>query len=472
MRVLVFLLTCIAFAGTDWPRFRGPNGSGIQPGQHLPAEIGKDRNVVWTQKTPKGHSSPIVIDGRLWITAHEGDERVLLCYDAATGALLWRRAVKKAFVEIPNPLNGPTTPTPATDGHAIFVFFPDFGLIAWEFDGKERWRVPLGPFGGVQGMAVSPVYAEGNVILQIDTPEQAYVQAFDAATGKSVWKRERPIGFLGSYATPSVYKPEDGPVQIVVAGAVELTGYQASTGERLWWVRGVTSAPATLPLIAGDSVYTTEPHVDTNSAPPFKQMLSQYDKNKNGKIEIAELDGDSIDHNIMRRLFKAVDKITGNDDGVVTEEEWTKAFDPKALPGGLVRTRLSGKGDISPNVMWRYTKGLPYVTAPLLYENVLYVVRNGGILATIDAGTGKLIKESRLKDAIADYYAQPVAADGKIYFVSKDGKVTVIRPGAEWEQLSTADLEEEVIATPAIAGDRIYIRTDGTLYCFGVSKPG
>jgi outer membrane protein assembly factor BamB len=165
--------------------------------------------------------------------------------------------------------------------------------------------------------------------------------------------------------------------------------------------------------------------------------------------------------------------VSGNNDGAVTEEEWNKAFAPMNTAGGLVRTRLDGKGDVTAsNVMWRYTKGLPYVTAPLLYDNILYVVRNGGILTTIDPATGKLMKEARLKDAIGDYYAQPVAGDGKIYFINKDGKATVIRPGAEWEQLSTADLDEQVIATPAIADNRIYIRTEGTLYCFGVVKPG
>ena len=340
-----FCLACTAFAAPDWPRFRGPNGTGVSTDQTLPSEIGKSKNVLWTQKTLKGNSSPIVVGDRLWITGHEGDDRVLLCYDAATGAPIWRRAVKKAFADSPNPLNGPTTPTPATDGRSIFTFFPDFGLIAYDFDGKERWRVPLGPFGGVQGMAVSPVYAEGNVVLLIDTPEQAYVEAFDAATGKSVWKRDRPIGFLGSYATPSVYQPKSGPVQVVVAGAVELTGYQASTGERLWWARGVTTAPAVLPLIADGSVYTMEPSGD--AAPPFKQMLSQFDKNKNGKIELTELTGDKVNEKIMYRLFKGIDKISGNNDGVVTEEEWNQAFDPKSMGGGLVRTRLDGKGDVT-----------------------------------------------------------------------------------------------------------------------------
>jgi outer membrane protein assembly factor BamB len=169
----------------------------------------------------------------------------------------------------------------------------------------------------------------------------------------------------------------------------------------------------------------------------------------------------------MYRIFKSIDKIRGNGDGVLTADEWDRAFDSKQPGGGLVRTRLDGKGDVSQtHVVWRYTKGLPYVTAPLLYDKILYVIRNGGILAAIDPENGKLLREARLKDAIGEYYAQPVAGDGKIYFVNKEGKVTVIRPGVEWEELSTGDLEEQVIATPAIAGNRVYIRTEGTLYCF------
>jgi len=469
MRLFGFLLACATLAASDWPRFRGPNGTGISPDRHLPAEIGKNRNVLWTQKTLKGNSSPIVAAGRLWITGWEGDERVVLCYDASTGAPAWRRAVKKAFTEPPNPLNGPTTPTAATDGRALFAFFPDFGLIAYDLQGTELWRVPMGPFGGVQGMAVSPIYTQGNVVLLIDTPEQAYLVAFDAATGKQVWKKDRPLGFLGSYATPSTFEPAGGPEQIVVAGAMELTGYQAKTGERLWWLRGVTIGPAILPLIADGAVYTIEP---TSSAPPeFKQMLAGFDKDKNGKIELSEVTGNQVNDKIMYRLFKAVDKLNGNGDGVLTAEEWNRAFDPNQPGGGLVRTRLDGKGDLSKsNVEWRYTKGLPYVTAPLLYDKILYVIRNGGILAAIDPASGKLLREGRLKDALGEYYAQPVAGDGKIYFVNKDGKVTVIRPGVEWQQLSSGELDEQVIATPAIAGGRVYIRTDGTLYCFAAKE--
>src|SRR5207248_6436331 len=132
------------------------------------------------------------------------------------------------------------------------------------------------------------------------------------------WKIERPLGFLGSYATPALYQPSSGPAQIIVAGAVELTGYQAKTGERLWWAKGVTYGPAALPLVAGDAVYTMEPSPSDGGAPPFKQMLAQFDKDKNGKIEFTtEVTGNTAGDRIMFRLFKAADKLSGNGDGVL-----------------------------------------------------------------------------------------------------------------------------------------------------------
>jgi outer membrane protein assembly factor BamB len=470
MRFLLLLIsTSLILPASDWPRFRGPNGEGFSNDKGLPSEIGPDKNVAWKTKTPKGNSSPIIVNGKLFITGHSGDERIVLCFDAATGEQLWSRSVTKLRNEPPNPLNGPTTPSPATDGKSVFVFIPEFGLLAYDFAGKELWRTPLGPFGVVQGVAVSPIYAEGNIILLIDAPQDAYLVAFDAATGKQVWKRERPTGFLGSYATPSLYKPADGPLQVIVAGAMELTGYQAKTGERIWWARGVSVGPAVLPLIAGDYVYTLEPVMSGGNS--FKPMQTQFDKDKDNKITIATEVPDTTNGAIMRRLFTGIDKNNGNGDGILTEEEWDLAMNPKNPPGGLIRTKLNGKGDVtSTHIGWRYTKGLPYVLAPLIYQNVMYVIRNGGILVTIDPETGEQLREERFKDALGEYYAQPVAADGKIYFINKEGKATVLRAGKDWEKISSADFNEQVVATPAIANSRIYVRTNETLYCFAAPK--
>jgi outer membrane protein assembly factor BamB len=468
MRTLVISAALVAgcLNATDWTRYRGPNGTGISPDRGVPTEIGPDKNLLWKAQIPKGNSSPIVWNGRVYLTAQEGDDRILLAFDATTGREIWRKAVRKLRTEVVNPVNGNVTPTPATDGRSLFVFFPEVGLLAFDTDGKQLWRVPLGPFGAIQGMAVSPVYAEGNVILLVDTPEQAWIGAYDAKSGKQKWKVDRPIGFLGSYATPSVYKNK-GRTEVIAAGALQLTSYDAKTGDKIWWARGVTYGPAALPLIAGDSVYTLEP-ADSAGLPSFTQMTAPYDKNKDGKLDLDEVTGDDVNSRIMLRIFKSMDKNSGNNDGVVTEQEFNGAFNPKPQPGGVIRTKLGGKGDVSKtHVVWRHTKGVPYVTAPLVYDGNLYVIRDGGILSVFDPASGKVLNEGRLKDAIGQYYASPVAADGKIYFVSKEGKVTVISPGANWKVLASSDLAEQVIATPAISGDRIYIRSDSHLYGFG-----
>ncbi len=450
----------VLLRAADWPRFRGPNGTGVSPESGLPAAIGKDKNVLWSAATPKGNSSPIAFDGRVIITAHEQGERVVLCFDSASGKLVWRRSVAKARDETFNSLNGPATPTPATDGRNIFVFFPEFGLLAYDRDGKELWATPLGPFSAIQGLAASPVYVGGRILLLIDTPEEAYIEAFDSQTGRRAWKTERPTGVLGSYATPTLFERGDGPSEIVVAGAVELTGYAAETGERLWWARGLTVFPTAPPFVAGDSVYTVEPV--ESGWPPFGTVLAQLDKDKDGRLAVTEAAGDPI----WARSLIGIDRNVGNGDGVVTAEEYRTAASG-IVGGGLSRTRVGGRGDVSSShVLWRFTKGMPSLAGALLYGDILYVIRSG-IVSTFSPGTGELLRQERLMAALGDYYASPVAADGKIYLINLEGRVTILKAGADWQVISSGDLEEQVIATPAISDRRIYVRTEGMLYCFG-----
>jgi outer membrane protein assembly factor BamB len=447
---------------SDWPRFRGPNGTGVSADGGLPDAIDRDKNVLWSTKTPKGSSSPIVVGGRLLLTAHEGDERIVLCFNAATGAEIWRKNITKLRAETFNPLNGPSTPTPATDGRNIFVFFPEFGLLAYDRDGRELWRTPLGPFTSIQGLAASPVYVEGRIVLLIDTPEEAYLSAFDAGTGEQAWKTERPTGVLGSYTTPTLYAREGAQTQVVVAGAVELTGYEAATGKRLWWVNGLTIFPTAPPFVVGDSVYTVEPA--DQGWPPFGEVLAELDHDKDGNVAVAE----AADDTVWARSLIGIDKNIGNGDDIVTREEYAKASSG-VIGGGLTRTRVDGEGDVSAShVAWRHTRGMPSLAGALLYKNVIYVVRNA-IVTTFDPESGELLRRERIRTALGDYYASPVAGDGKIYLVSLEGKVTVLKAGTDWQILSSGDLGEQVIATPAIADGRVYIRTEATLYCFGTS---
>jgi outer membrane protein assembly factor BamB len=458
-----FLLVLALFA-PDWPRFRGPNGDGFPADDKAPVEFSMERNLAYKVSVPGGNSSPILVDGKLFLTGHEGDDRFVLCYDAASGKELWRRGTKKVRSETVHPLNGPTTPTPTTDGSNVYAFLPEFGLVSYTLDGKERWRTPLGPFDTIQGVATSPVYAEGNVILFIDQPQDSYIQAFDAKTGKQRWKVERPSGLLGGYASPIVYQPAKGPVQLVIAGAVELTGYQASTGERLWWIRGLTFAPAAPPIVHRDTVYMVEPA----SEPDEFSRVTKYDKNKDGKVALDELSEEKIDEKIWAKIVKSIDHHYGNGDRAVDEAEWKRSLGASTTLGGLNAVKLGGSGDLTEKAaQWRVMKGMPYVTSPLLYRDVIYIIRNGGILASYNPASGEMHKQERVKDALGEYYASPVAAGGKVFLVSKEGKLSVLKAGAQWELESVVDLSEQVIATPALAKGRLYVRTAGHLYCFG-----
>jgi outer membrane protein assembly factor BamB len=139
---------------------------------------------------------------------------------------------------------------------------------------------------------------------------------------------------------------------------------------------------------------------------------------------------------------------------------------------GLLAFRLGGNGDPGHGrLVWKYQRSVPQLPTPLLYRGVLYMINDGGILTTLDPITGAVLKQGRLRNASDQYYASPVAGDGKVYFVSRTGIVSVLRSGGEQQTLYTADLEDEVTATPALADGRIYLRTRDALYCFGEQQP-
>jgi outer membrane protein assembly factor BamB len=424
----------------------------------LPASLDPLKTGIWSIRVPPGNSSPVIVGGRLFLTGHEGDQRLLLCLDAATGKELWRKSVPRGGERYFHKSNGPTTPSPATDGRNIFVFFPDFGLLAHTIEGRELWRTPLAPSTSVQGLAASPIYADHRVILPVDTPEESYLVAFDAATGRQSWRVERPTGVLGAYTTPATAQIGESTL-LIVAGAMELTAYQASTGERIWWALGVTEFPTGPPFVSGDSVYTVEP--SGVGWPAFQMVLDLFDKDKDGIVTFVEAAGDQS----WLRSLKGIDRNVGNRDEMVTAEEYARAS--AAGSGGLVRTRLGGSGDVTAtHVVWRQQKGMPALTGALLYDSTIYVLRFA-IVSTYDPETGALLRQERVKDALGEYWASPVAGDGKIYIVSLEGKASVLKAGRNWNVLSTTDLGGQVIATPAISNGRVYVRTEKTLHCFG-----
>ena len=155
-----------------------------------------------------------------------------------------------------------------------------------------------------------------------------------------------------------------------------------------------------------------------------------------------------------------------NRDGLIDESEWRFYQMRNSAENCLVAIRAGGRGDVTKSqVVWRYRKALPYVSSPLLYQGVLYLIRDG-IFTSLNPETGEAYKQARLSGAQGRYWSSPVAADGKIFLASEEGKVVVVRADAAWEILAINNIDEDIFATPAILDGRIYLRTRAALYCF------
>ena len=161
----VALLFAAAATAADWPSFRGPNGSGLTQGA-APLEIGPSKNVAWRIELPPGNSSPVLTTDAIFLTAYSDKDLLTLKIDRATGRIAWRRAVPAQRHDERHKLNNAASPTPVTDGRNVYSFFAEFGLVSYGPDGNERWRLPLGPFINLHGMAASPILAGDRIILR------------------------------------------------------------------------------------------------------------------------------------------------------------------------------------------------------------------------------------------------------------------------------------------------------------------
>ncbi|HBY62677.1 MAG TPA: pyrrolo-quinoline quinone, partial [Solibacterales bacterium] len=204
---MVRLASLLAFAALasaqtgSWPQFRGPNGSGVGEGAGYPVAFGPAANVAWKAAVPYGQSSPVVAGGRVYVTATDGGRLLTISLDAQSGKEVWRRPLPRTHAHKTYPANDPASPSPAADPTGVYVFFADFGLAAFNTDGSERWRMPLGPFKNFYGMSNSPILSGDSVILVLDQQPGAAMIAVDRTTGKLKWKTERRSATIG-WATP------------------------------------------------------------------------------------------------------------------------------------------------------------------------------------------------------------------------------------------------------------------------------
>lgn len=403
---LLFLLALTPNSeAEDWPQFRGPTGQGIYEGKNLPLEWSTTKNVVWKQPLPgQGWSSPIVLDGRVYLTAAvpvEGKPKdwslKAICVDAKEGRILWQTDVfQQDGSKSPriHTKNSHASPTPVSDGKRLYVHFGHQGSAALDLDGKILWRNTELRYAPVHGNGGSQVLGDGRLIFSCDGADKQFVAALDSSSGKVLWNtsRKSEASRKFSFSTPLLIEV-GGKKQVVSPASDVVVGYDAENGDEIWRVK---------------------------------------------------YDGYSV---IPRPVF-------GH--GMVF---LSTGYDYPAL----LAIRVEGTGDVTKShVVWKAKKGAPNAPSPLLVGDELYLISDFGTASCFDAKTGKLYwQQERIGDAFS---ASPLYAAGRLYLQSEDGVTTVLRAGTKFERLAQNRLDEKTYASFAAADGAIYLRTERHLY--------
>jgi outer membrane protein assembly factor BamB len=459
------LAASLTAAEPDWSRFRGPNGSGISAATDVPTEFGPSKNLVWRLPLPPGHSSPILLGNRIYVTAFRNNTLLTIAIDRLKGQVLWERTAPEVVTKIVDKRNNPASPSVAAEANGVYVFFPDYGMIAYDAAGKELWKMPLGPFNNIYGMGASPVIVGNLVVLACDQSLGSYIMGVDKRTGRVQWKVDRPEAKSG-HSTPILWRGPDGKDQIVIPGSFLLTSYDAATGKKLWWVGGLSFEMKSTPVISGNTIYVNGYGAPVNdpgnkvSVPPADEVWKTADADGNGLISKAEFP------KFTQAFWFDVADLDLN--GSLTKDEWAYYRAALDSENGMLAIKLGGSGDMTSSaIRWKYQRSVPQLPSPIVYRGVLYMVNDNGIVTTLDPETGALIKQGRLTGAPGPHYASPIAADGHIYFTTEAGMVVVVAPGGDLAPLVINNLAEDTYATPAFADGRIYVRTTAALYAFG-----
>jgi len=465
--LITFALTPLVLAESNWPQFRGSEGLAIATdGTDTPAEFGPDKNVVWKTPLASGHSSPVLWGGRIFLTTFDGGKLFAVSLDRDSGHIVWSKEVVVEKIEQVHRISSPAAATPCSDGERVYFHFGSFGLLAFDFDGNEVWRLPLPLPVNEFGSGGSPILVDGKVVLLRDQDVGSFLLAVDAKSGRQLWRTERP-GFFRGHSTPFLWR-HDGIGEIVITGAVRLMSYDPKTGRELWSTTGL-SRVANATATAGDGLlFASSWNIGADASgrlelPPFDEFAKANDRNADLQLSIEEFPSGGL-----RDRFTQLD---ADKDGQVTHAEW-EAYAPviAKAENALFAVRPGGRGDITAtHVAWKKTRGLPYVPSPLFYEGRIYTIKSGGMASCFNGRTGEEFWLEQRVGIFGDFYASPVAAAGKVYIAGQNGTVAVLAAGNEFNVLAKNDLGELIFATPAIADGKIYVRTAGQLYCFGRS---
>ncbi len=496
--VTTLVLPTVTYAQKDenkiyWNQFRGPNGSGIMKTANVPINFGTDTNVLWKKEIEGGQSSPVIWDNRIFVTTFSPENEgqlTVVCLDRQKGKILWRKSVssRKNAQYFPL-LNGPASPTPAADHKHVYAYFGTYGILCYTHDGNKVWERQIDPPASQYGMSVSPILYKDTVILVLDDNRgNSRLLAMNRDTGDTVWEQPRPL-FRAGWSTPMIWQHELRD-ELVVLGYKKLTSYNPATGEEIWWTGGFSTETIGVPvagegfLFVSDAAAGGRGETEWDAEASWKVTLEDFDKNQDNKIQREEmakgfripLRSELEKHELgsaypigpqqVGGWFRHLDK---DKDGNLSKADWLELMSEFAMESQptLIAIKPGAEGNARPlNVAWEINSGIPEIPSPLYCQEKIYLLRKGGILTCIQAADGKQLFRERI-GARGQYIASPIAAGDKIITTSQQGTVTVIQIGDTLKVLARNDFGEEIIATPAIAENRIYLRTVDHLYAIG-----
>jgi len=409
--ILCSLLTAIFFspvASADWPEFRGPTRDGVSTSVNVPTHWSDTKNIAWKQEIPgRGWSSPVLADGRIYLTSATGDiedndlSLRAICIRADDGQILWNVEVLRPDAEtagLKHDKNGLASPTPIVDQGRIFVHFGHLGTAALDLAGKILWLQTDIKYNPRHGNGGSPVLVGRALVFSCDGLDTQNIVALDRATGKLLWKTPRNTSAFKtfSFSTPQVIDI-DGRLQIVSPGSGLVAAFDPNDGSEIWRVNygeGFSVVPR--PVFA------------------------------HGRLYLAT--------GFMR-------------------------------PSLLVINPQGARGDATEsNIVWQHDRGVPNTSSMLVVGDEIYFVSDRGVASCLDAHTGEVRWSERLG---GNFSASPIAAEGKIYFTNEDGKTYVLRQGIEYDLLATNDIGERTFASFAPADGTLFLRSESHLWRIG-----
>lgn len=456
-----------------WPQFRGPNASGVSLATApLPAELGPEKNVLWQVEIPPGVSSPVVHGNQIFLTGEQpGPELVTFALSTDDGSLLWEKAAPLHEIEATDkkPKGRLATPSCATDGDRVLSFFGSSGLQCYSMSGELHWHKSRGPFNDRRGATSSPIIVDGKAVVLQDHAGGSFLETFDLSSGRTIWRADRTF-FARSYNTPVVWTPNDKPL-LVAIGSGLVTTYDLASGRAAWIVRGTSSvANATAVTDGADRLFvaSSNPGPKREGQLSFKQLVERDDTNSNGRLERDELKMGFL-HEIFPDFDQDSDRALSKSEHDAIHSYLHFCNNGMLAVSGSPSAKQPVFNRTESATIWHVRKGIPRTASPIFHDGHIYCINDGGVFVSLNADTGKIIKMGRTEGR-GKYFSSPILGDGKIYFASDRGEVTVVTAKPEWEILSSDTFGEPCYPTPAISNGRIYVRTESRLYCFSAEN--